>query len=115
AGHHPWATREEISWMPKGRYEVMRGYLPRRGGLALDMMLRTCTVQANLDYTSEQQAGQRLRLMSAIAPIVAAIFANSPFREGVYTGYRSWRNHVWTDMDPDRCGFRSFFFDGFSY
>src|SRR5690606_34730167 len=71
AGHHPWATREEISWMPKGRYEVMRGYLPRRGGLALDMMLRTCTVQANLDYTSEQQAGQRLRLMSAIAPIVA--------------------------------------------
>jgi len=115
AGHHPWATREEISWMPKGRYRVMGAYLPTRGKLALDMMLRTCTVQANFDFASEAQCGVRLRLLSAVAPIVSAMFANSPYVEGRSTGYQSWRNHVWTDMDPVRCGVRPFFFENFSY
>lgn len=114
-GHHPWATRDEISWMPKGRYRIMQAYLPQRGSMGLDMMLRTCTVQANFDFASERQCAERLRMLSAVAPILAAIFANSPYREGVATGYRSWRNQVWTDMDPDRCGVRPFFFDGFSY
>ena len=116
AGHHPWATRDEIDWMPKGRYAVMRAYLPTRGRLALDMMLRTCTVQANFDYASEAQAGERLRLASAMSPVVTAMFANSPYVEGRTTGYQSWRSHVWTDVDNDRCGIRPFFFEpGFSF
>ncbi len=115
-GFHPWATRAEIDWMPKGRYRVMRQYLPTRGAKALDMMLRTCTIQANFDYTGEAQAGQRLRVASAIAPFVAAIFANSPFEEGRRARAVSVRNLVWTDVDPDRCGVPAFVFDeGFSY
>lgn len=104
AGHHPFATREEINWMPKGRYAIMRGYLPQRGRLALDMMSRTCTVQVNLDYSSQTQCGQRLRLATAISPILTAIFANSPYREGRDTGLASARSNVWSDVDPDRCG-----------
>jgi len=116
AGHHPWATREEISWMPKARYAIMRRYLPTRGAMAIDMMLRTCTVQANLDYASEQNCGERLRLMSALGPFINAMFANSSFREGKATGRASWRAQVWTQVDPDRCGIRPLFFeDGFSY
>jgi glutamate--cysteine ligase len=116
AGFHPWATREEIHWMPKGRYGVMRRYLPTRGGLALDMMLRTCTVQANFDYTSERQCGERLRVASAMAPVVAAMFANSAYRDGTRTPYQSMRCQVWTDVDPDRCGIPGFVFEpGFTY
>lgn len=111
AGFHPWATRDEINWMPKGRYAVMRAYLPTKGRRALDMMLRTCTVQANFDYASEAQCGIRLRTAAGVAPIVAAMFANSPFVEGRRTGLQSSRNQVWTDVDPDRCGTPEFFFD----
>lgn len=117
AGFHPWATREEIRWMPKGRYEVMRSYLPTRGARGLDMMLRTCTVQANFDFASEAQCGQRLRVANAIAPVVAALFANSPFVEGRDTGLRTARSTVWTDVDDDRCGVPPFVFEdgAFSY
>jgi glutamate--cysteine ligase len=116
AGFHPWATREEINWMPKGRYGVMRRYLPTRGAQALDMMLRTCTVQANFDYTSERQCGERLRVASAIAPVVAAMFANSAYREGRRTELQSVRCNVWTEVDPDRCGIPAFVFEpGFTY
>jgi glutamate--cysteine ligase len=115
-GHHPFATREEIQWMPKGRYAIMRDYLPRRGSLGLDMMLRTCTVQANFDYTSERQCGERVRLASAMAPVITAIFANSPYVEGRHSGFQSRRSHVWTDVDPDRCGIPRFFFEpGFTF
>lgn len=114
-GHHPWATRNEINWMPKGRYQVMRNYLPTRGHRALDMMLRTCTVQANLDYRSEQQCGERYRLANAMAPVLTAIFANSPYLEGRNTGLASVRSQVWLDVDADRCGVPRFAFEPFSY
>lgn len=112
AGFHPWATREQVNWMPKGRYAVMRQYLPTRGGLALDMMLRTCTVQANFDYTSEANAGRRFRVANAIAPLITALFANSPYVEGRAVGVASARSRTWTDVDPDRCGVPRFVFDG---
>ncbi|MEM7151901.1 MAG: glutamate-cysteine ligase family protein [Myxococcota bacterium] len=114
-GHHPFATRDEINWMPKGRYRVMRSYLPTRGGRALDMMLRTCTVQANLDYASEVQCGERFRLANAMAPVLTAIFANSPYLEGRSAGVASLRSQVWLDVDPDRCGVPRFAFEPFSY
>lgn len=115
AGFHPWATREDIQWMPKGRYAVMRRFLPTRGGRGLDMMLRTCTVQANFDFTSEAQCGERLRIANAIAPVVAALFANSPYVEGRDTGLRTARSTVWTDVDADRCGTPGFVFGGESF
>ena len=114
-GHHPWATRDEIDWMPKGRYRVMRAYLPTRGTRALDMMLRTCTVQVNLDFASEAQCAQRFRLANAMAPVLAALFANSPYLEGRSTGLASVRNEVWLDVDKARSGVPRFAFDGFSY
>ena len=111
AGFHPFATREDIDWVPKGRYRVMRNYLPTRGGRALDMMTRTCTVQANFDYASERECGERLRLAMAVGPIVTAMFANSPYREGRHEGPVSLRTQTWTDVDPDRCGILPFVFD----
>jgi glutamate--cysteine ligase len=114
-GHHPWATRDEIHWMPKGRYRVMQDYLPTRGSRGLDMMLRTCTVQANFDYGSEAQCARRFRLANAIAPVLAALFANSPYLEGKAAGVASVRNQVWLDVDAARCGIPRFAFDGFTY
>ncbi|HGG57074.1 MAG TPA: glutamate--cysteine ligase, partial [Nannocystis exedens] len=112
------ASRDEINWMPKPRYAIMREYLPTRGSMALDMMLRTCTVQANYDYASERQCGERLRLAMGVTGIVTAIFANSPFAEGLDRGYASLRSRVWSDVDPDRCGLLPFAFEDpatFSY
>jgi glutamate--cysteine ligase len=111
-GFHPFATREEVDWMPKGRYRVMRAYLPTRGPLALDMMLRTCTVQANLDYADEAQCGRRLRLMLGVSSLITALFANSPFEEGKWSGYHSRRSRTWEQVDPDRCGLLPFVFEG---
>jgi glutamate--cysteine ligase len=107
-GFHPFATRDDLPWVPKLRYRIMREYLPTRGAMALDMMQRTCTVQANLDYGSEQDAMLKLRCALRIQPIVTAMFANSPFVEGRVTGVRTYRGHVWLDMDPDRCGLLPF-------
>ncbi len=104
AGFQPFATREEIDWMPKGRYRVMRSYLPTKGKRALDMMLRTSTVQANFDYAGEAECGERFKMMLAVSPVVTAIFANSPYREGQSTGMMSYRSDVWDEVDPDRCG-----------
>ncbi|MCB9706122.1 MAG: glutamate--cysteine ligase [Myxococcales bacterium] len=118
SGFHPFATREEIHRMPKARYAVMREYLPTRGSMALDMMLRTCTVQANFDYASEAECGRLFRMAMGISGIVTAIFANSPFSEGRDLGYASLRSRVWSDVDPDRCGLLPFAFDDpatFSY
>lgn len=116
AGHHPWATREDIHWMPKGRYAVMRAYLPKQGGHALDMMTRTCTVQANFDFASEAECGARVRAAVGLSPIITAMFANSPYLEGTATGDSSLRTLVWTDVDPARCGILPFAFDrSFSY
>ncbi len=107
-GFHPFATREELPWVPKLRYGVMREYLPTRGSMALDMMLRTCTVQANLDYASEDDAIRKLRVSLRLSGIVGAMFANSPFVEKKITGERSHRTRVWLNVDPDRSGLLPF-------
>jgi glutamate--cysteine ligase len=104
AGFHPWARREDVNWMPKGRYHVMREYLPTQGTRGLDMMLRTCTVQANFDYADETNAGVRFHIALLLGPLITALFANSPLAEGRTGELRSQRAEVWTDVDPTRCG-----------
>jgi glutamate--cysteine ligase len=115
-GFDPKSRREDVSWMPKGRYRIMRDYMPKRGGHGLDMMLRTCTVQANLDYQSEADMVKKFRASLALQPVASALFANSPFTEGKPNGYQSYRSFVWTDLDPDRSGMLPFVFeDGFGF
>jgi len=115
-GFQPKWTRDEIPWMPKGRYEIMRRHMPRRGSLGLDMMLRTCTVQVNLDFADEADMVKKLRVGLALQPIATALFANSPFTEGKPNGFQSYRAHIWTDTDPDRTGDLPFAFeDGFGF
>ena len=116
AGFHPFATRDEVNWMPKPRYAVMRAFLPTRGQRGLDMMLRTCTVQANFDYASEVQCGRRFRVALGVSGLSTALFANSPYREGEDRGFASLRSDNWTDVDPARCGLLPWAFEGeFSY
>ncbi len=110
-GFQPKWRRDEIPWMPKGRYKIMRDYMPKKGGLGLDMMLRTCTVQVNLDFESERGMVNRFRVGLALQPIAVALFANSPFAEGKPTGYLSYRSFIWTDTDPDRTGILPFVFE----
>ena len=115
-GFHPTARRADVPWMPKGRYAVMRHYMPTKGKLGIDMMLRTCTVQVNLDFESEADMVRKLRMSLALQPVAAALFANSPFVEGKPSGYLSYRCHVWTDVDPDRTGLLPFVFEpGFGF
>ena len=111
AGFIPKWGRNDISWMPKGRYEIMRKYMPKKGDLGLDMMLRSCTVQVNLDFESEADMVEKFRASMALQPIATALFANSPFLEGKPSGYESYRSHLWEDTDPDRCGILPFVFD----
>jgi glutamate--cysteine ligase len=102
--------------MPKGRYGIMRAYMPKKGSLGLDMMLRTCTIQANLDFDSEADMIMKFRTSLALQPIATALFACSPFTEGKPNGFLSARANVWTDTDPDSTGMRDFVFaDGFGY
>jgi glutamate--cysteine ligase len=103
-GFHPFAKREAYTMVPKQRYAIMREYLPTRGSLALDMMLRTCTVQANYDYLSEADAMLKMRVALKLSPLTTAMFANSPFYEGQPFGGKSYRAKVWLDVDPDRSG-----------
>ncbi len=115
-GFDPKWRREDVPWMPKGRYAIMRRYMPTRGKLGLDMMLRTCTVQVNLDFASEADMVRKFRVGLALQPVAIALFANSPFVEGKPTGYLSFRSHVWTDTDPDRSGMLPFVFEkGFGF
>src|SRR6201985_3752078 len=94
----------------------MREYMPKVGGLGLDMMFRTCTVQANLDFASEADMAQKFRVSLALQPIATALFANSPFIEGKPSGFLSARANVWTDTDPDRSGMLPFVFEeGFGF
>jgi glutamate--cysteine ligase len=110
-GFQPKWRRDEIPWMPKGRYRIMRAYMPKRGSLGLDMMLRTCTIQTNLDFASEADMVKKFRVGLAWQPVATALFANSPFTEGKPNGFLSYRSHVWTDTDPDRCGILPFVFE----
>jgi glutamate--cysteine ligase len=115
-GFQPKWPRTAIDWMPKGRYRIMRDYMPKRGTLGLDMMARTCTVQVNLDFASEADMVRKFRVGLALQPVATAMFANSPFTEGKPNGYQSWRSHIWTDTDPDRTGDLPFVFeDGFGF
>jgi glutamate--cysteine ligase len=110
-GFNPKWRREDIPWMPKGRYAIMRRYMPLKGGLGLDMMLRTCTVQVNLDFASEADMVKKFRVSLALQPVATALWANSPFVEGKPSGLLSYRSHIWTDTDPDRTGILPFVFE----
>jgi glutamate--cysteine ligase len=115
-GFNPLHTRAELPIMPKGRYDIMRNYMPKVGTLGLDMMLRTCTVQVNLDYASEADMIQKFRVSLALQPVATALFANSPFKERKPNGYKSYRSHIWTDTDKNRTGMLPFVFeDGFGF
>ena len=116
AGFDPLWSREQVPVMPKGRYDIMRAYMPKVGTLGLDMMLRTCTIQTNLDFDSEADMVAKFRTSLALQPIATALFANSPFTEGRPNGFLSARANVWTDTDADRTGMLDFVFqDGFGF
>ena len=110
-GASPTWSRAETPVMPKGRYAIMAPYMDKVGSMGRDMMFRTCTVQVNLDFASEQDMVQKLRVSLALQPIATALFANSPFLEGKPNGYRSFRSHVWTDTDKARAGMLPFMFE----
>ena len=115
-GFNPVATRAELPVMPKGRYAIMMRQMPRVGRMGLDMMLRTCTTQVNLDYASEADMVRKFRVGLALQPLATALFASSPFVEGRPSGWLSYRAHVWTDTDPSRTGLLPFVFEeGFGY
>lgn len=110
-GFQPKWRRDDISWMPKGRYQIMQNHMPKVGTMGLDMMLRSCTVQVNLDYADEADMRRKFRTSLALQPIATALFANSPFKDGKPSGWLSGRAHVWTDTDNARCGVPSCVFD----
>ena len=111
-GFHPKWQREDMEWMPKARYRIMRDYMSKVGTLGQDMMSRTCTVQVNMDFSSEADMVHKFRTSLALQPIATALFANSPFTNGRPNGFLSYRSHVWEDTDPDRTGMLPFVFDG---
>ena len=115
-GMWPDKTRGELPVMPKGRYAIMLRYMPTVGSLGLDMMLRTCTIQVNLDYGSEADMVKKFRVGLALQPVATALFAYSPLTEGKPNGHKSFRSHIWEDTDPDRTGMLPLVFDdGFGY
>ncbi len=110
-GFIPKWRREDMQWMPKARYRIMREYMTRVGTLGQDMMSRTCTVQVNLDFGSEADMVHKFRVALALQPVATALFANSPFTEGRPNGYLSYRSRIWEDTDPDRTGMLPFVFE----
>lgn len=110
-GFNPKWAREDFHWMPKGRYKIMRAHMQKMGSLGVDMMLRNCSVQVNLDFENEADMVKKFRVGLALQPIATALFANSPFTEGKPNGFMSYRSHVWTDTDPERCGILPFVFE----
>jgi glutamate--cysteine ligase len=103
-GMAPTWKRSDMPVMPKGRYRIMTGYMPKAGTHGLDMMYRTCTVQANLDFASEADMVKKLRVGLSLQPVATALFANSPFTEGKPNGFLSFRSEIWRHTDPDRTG-----------
>ena len=115
-GMSPKWSRSETPVMPKGRYKIMSAYMPKVGTLGLDMMFRTCTVQVNLDFSSEADMVRKMRVGLALQPLATALFANSPFTEGKPNGFLSFRSEIWRDTDNDRSGMLPFAFeDGFGF
>jgi glutamate--cysteine ligase len=103
-GMTPDWTRADMPMMPKGRYRIMTAYMPKVGKYGLDMMYRTCTVQTNLDFSSEADMVKKLRVSLALQPVGTALFANSPFTEGKPNGFLSFRSEIWRDTDNQRAG-----------
>jgi glutamate--cysteine ligase len=103
-GMSPKWTRAQTPVMPKSRYRIMTAYMPKVGRYGLDMMYRTCTVQTNLDFSSEADMVKKLRVSLALQPVATALFANSPFTEGKPNGFLSFRSEVWRDTDNQRAG-----------
>ncbi len=110
-GMQPVSRVEEIEMVPKRRYGIMRPYMDKVGTLGKRMMTQTATVQVNIDFSSEADAVTKLRVGMALAPLFNAMTANSPLCDGDLNGYVSYRGHIWTDTDPDRCGFLPFIFE----
>lgn len=106
----PGTPLERIPWMPKQRYRIMREIMGRTGKLGRRMMAQTATVQGNYDYSDEKDAARKMRVSLALGPILVAISANSPIVDGAPTGFQSFRAHIWTDTDRDRCGSLPFVF-----
>ncbi|MBR9842633.1 MAG: glutamate--cysteine ligase, partial [Rhodobacteraceae bacterium] len=115
-GAAPVWGHEEMPQMPKGRYRLMTNYMDKVGTMGKSMMYRTCTVQVNLDFGSEADMVQKLRVALALQPVATALFANSPFFDGKVNGHKSWRSRIWRDLDPARTGMLPFVFDeGFGF
>ncbi|SIS55729.1 glutamate--cysteine ligase [Roseivivax lentus] len=115
-GAAPHWTHDEMPMMPKGRYRLMTRYMDEVGTMGKSMMYRTCTVQVNLDFSSEADMVQKMRVALALQPVATALFANSPFFEGKLNGHKSWRSRIWRDLDPARTGTLPFVFDaGFGF
>ncbi|MCY1081179.1 glutamate--cysteine ligase [Archangium lansingense] len=111
-GYRPFSTPADMPWMPKTRYVAMRQSLPERGRLAHNMMLMTSTGQVSLDWESEADCVRKTVLTARLAPLMVALYANSPIVDGKPSGYLSFRNRVWDEVDPTRCGYLRSFFDG---
>ena len=115
-GFRPDTRLEDVPIMPKGRYKIMRDYMQKVGTHGREMMFRTCTVQTNLDFSSEADMVKKFRVSLGLQPIATALFANSPFMHGKLNGYKSYRSRVWLDTDPDRTGMLPFVFEeGFGF
>jgi glutamate--cysteine ligase len=115
-GAAPIWRHEDMPLMPKGRYKLMDGYMQSVGTMGTTMMRRTCTVQVNLDFGSEADMVQKMRVALALQPVATALFANSPFLDGKPNGHKSWRARVWRDLDPARTGMLPFVFEqGFGF
>jgi glutamate--cysteine ligase len=115
-GAAPIWSHNQMPVMPKGRYKLMTDYMDRVGTMGKTMMYRTCTVQVNLDFGSEADMVQKLRVALALQPVATALFANSPFLDGTPNGHKSWRARVWRDLDAARTGMLPFVFeDGFGF
>jgi glutamate--cysteine ligase len=110
-GFRPFGTLEDVPWMPKGRYRIMRAYLPTRGRLAHEMMKRTATIQGNLDYEDEADAARKMRTAMGMSSILTAVCANSPIVDGRPSPYLTYRAAAWLETDTDRCGLLPFVFE----
>ena len=110
-GAAPHWKHHEMSMMPKGRYKLMSEYMDQVGTMGKSMMFRTCTVQVNLDYSSEADMVQKMRVALALQPVATALFSNSPFFDGKLTGHKSWRSRIWRSLDAQRTGLLPFVFN----
>lgn len=109
-GLRPFGTRGQVPWMPKERYDVMHRYMPTVGTRGLDMMLRTATVQVNLDFSDERDAAEKMRCIYSVTPMLTALWAASPIVDDKPSGFQSYRAWIWRDTDNARAGLLPFVF-----